>query len=305
MGKPFISTHIYHITDTYDKRASGKIDGAYTKHRGTIGMVNAGYTLTPIDNSIDGGITVSEFFTSSQRPDRLIIAVNYAPPDNKKGTTDNHRRDFFCAELRSGDVVCGTVNGYEFSYIKPEIKQLFRLTNTNNGSQFRSLEVLPQHTLLFSDLEHRNRLIATGILERFDNIDAVIPNVPDTTHVHEIDNFQNVKLIPSIADLIALRQSEGQDVDFGFGDASIEAARANKHPRHDYHGLVAPTLFAAPEGTNVVALRSSSRRLGFETNVPIIATIRQRPAETNPAYTPPTVGAPVWLRRRDPSLRIA
>ena len=305
MGTPFTSTHIYHITDTYDKRASGKIDGAYTKHRGAIGIVNAGYTLTPIDNSIDGGITVSEFITNSQRPDRLIIAVNYAPPDNKKGTADNHRRDFFCAELRSGDVVCGTVNGYEFSYIKPEITQLFRLTNTNNGSQFRSLEVLTQHTLLFSEPEHRSRLIATGILERFEDIDAIIPNVPDTTHVHEIDNFQNVKLIPSIADLAALRQWEWRDVDFGFGEASIEIESPNKRARHDYKGIVAPTLFAAPEGTNVVALRSSSRRLNFETNVPIIATIRQRPAETDPTYTPPTVGAPVWLRRHDPSLRIA
>jgi hypothetical protein len=326
MGTPYQSIHIYHISDTFDKRASGKVDGAYTKHKAALGIRDAGYTFTPTVNSIDAGISVSEFFTNSQRPDRLIVAVNYAPPDNKKGTVDNRRKDFFCAALRNGDVVCGTVNGYEFSYIKPEIDQLFQLTNTNSGkSPFRSLEILPQHTLLFSEPEHRARLTQDGILKRCEDIDAIIRSVPDTTHVHEIDNFWNVKLFPSLVDLALLRDLQGKSIQFSFGQASIEVDASLKKsflsqlsqplnralqnlgiglPKGGV-GIVVPTLFAAPEGTNVVALKSSSKLLGGESNVPIIATIRQRPAETRPAYRPPSEGAAVWLRADSKSLLAA
>src|ERR1700722_16451304 len=165
MSGPYKSTHIYHITDTFDHRARGKIDGAYSKYRGKIGLRDAGYSFIPAVNTIDIGISVSEFILNSQRPDRLILSVNCAPPDKTKGTINNARNDFFCARLKNDVVLCGTSNGYEFSYVRDDIQELYRLTNTNSlGSQFRSLEILPEHALLFSKPEWRCRLKHRGIL---------------------------------------------------------------------------------------------------------------------------------------------
>ncbi|MFY9287161.1 MAG: hypothetical protein WAO98_01540, partial [Alphaproteobacteria bacterium] len=302
MGVPFTSTHIYHITDTFDDRAKGKIDGAYSKHRGVIGLRDAGYTLTPALNTIDIGISVSEFITNTERPDVLVIAVNCAGPDNDKGTDDNVRNDFFCAQLRDNVVVCGTSNGVEFSYVKNRIERLYRLTNTNDRkSQFRSLEILPEHTLLFSDPERRANLIASGILKEED-VDLIVPSVPSVTHVHEIDNFRNVKLVPSEDDLELLRRLDGKSIDFEFGATSLEVTPRQAATGAAHKALVEPTLFRAELGTNVAALRSSSRRLlgsreaEVESAIPIIATMRRVPAETPPNYEVPIIGAPVWLK---------
>jgi hypothetical protein len=311
MSESYKSVQIVHITDTFDHRARAKIDGAYSLHQGELGIRSNMYSFIPALNSIDAGISASEVITNTQRPKQLIIAINYAPPDADKpqGTVDNARKDFFCAQLKNDVVLCGTTNGYEFSYVKSEIENLYRLTNTNSlKSQFRSLEILPEHTLLFSEPEQRARLITSGILERVENIDDFVPTVPEITHVHEVDNFQNVKLFPSVADLMLLRQHENKKIGFGFGVASVEIGTREAYGETKYDGVVADTLFRAPHGTNVVALRSSSRLIGFEElefRVPIIATIRQRPAETQPSYEAPIVGAPVWFKPQHPQCNAA
>ena len=300
MSEPYTSRHIYHITDTFDTRARGKIDGAYTKYRAQLGLRDTGYSFVPALNTVDIGISVSEFASNTQRPDRLIFAVNCAPPDKKEGTKDNARNDFFGAVV--GDhtdhiIVCGTSNGYEFSYLKPHIKALYRFTNTNSlKSQFRSLEILPQHALLFSNPHHRARLVTSGVLENVENIDDIVPSVPNVTHVYEVDNFSNVKLFPSCGDLALLRDLEGKVIRFSFSDTSVETSARPIKATIDYDGLVASTLFAAPLQTNVVALRSSSRLLGSdESCIPIIATIRPNPAETEPNYDVPSIGRRVIL----------
>ena len=299
MPRPYKSTHIVHITDTTDRNAVLKVKSAYSRAKGIVGLRYADVDVAPAPNTLDIGIVTSELYTNTQRPDRLIIAVNCAPPDKKGGTTNNHRNDFFCATLKNDAVVCGTSNGFEFSYVQDEITSLYRLTNTNSkGSQFRSLEILPEHTLLFSDIRHRERLISAGILERVEDIGSVVRSAPTSTHVIEVDNFKNVKLAPSIKDLEFLRAHEGKGVVFHFTQTANELAKPKKTRSkvtsisHGAEAVVAATLFAAPTGTNVIALKSSSRLTG-DRHVPIIATIRDRPAEVQPNYDEPVLGTNV------------
>lgn len=305
MSEPYTSTHIVHITDTTDRNAQLKIDSAYALHRGRTGLRDATYSFAPATSTLDIGIVVSELVNNTQRPDRLILAVNCAPPDKAGGTTDNVRNDFFCANLGNETYICGTSNGLEMAYVKGAIQDLFRLTVTNSlKSQFRSLEILPEYTLLFSDQQRRSQLVSSGILERIEHIDNIVPSVPDETHVIECDNFGNVKLCPSQQDLRLLHEREGNDVRFSFGKVSIETG-SRVSQETGYPAVVAPTLFAAPLNTNVIALRSSSRRLGEDSHVPMIATIREKPAETTPNYDIPVVGAPVWLKPQASQLNAA
>lgn len=300
MTEAYSSTHIYHITDTFEYRSQGRIDAAYSKHRGRLGIAYAGYSFVPAINTIDIGLSVSEFILNAERPDKLILAVNCAPPDKKNGTTNNARNDFFCAQLKNDVVVCGTSNGYEFSYVRQNIDELYRLTTTNSrGSQFRSLEILPEHSLLFSDPTQRARLVNSGTLERVKNIDEIVRQPPTQSLVHEVDSFRNVKFIPSAKDADTLRAVLGAVIRFDFGDASVEvgARKTRQLPQHE--ALVTSSFFEAPTGTTILTLRSSSSILGgHDSNVPMIATLRECPIETGPNYPVPKVGAPVWLSSR-------
>jgi hypothetical protein len=295
----------YQITDTTDQNAKNKIHGAVVRHMSALRMV-PNFSLIPAYNSQTIGTTISELVTNTERPKRMIIAGNFAPPDNKAGTKDNARNDFFCAELGDGIVVCGTCNGTEFSYIKPMIKKFYRLTNTNHlKSQFRSLQVLPKHAILFSNLRERKKLIRDGKLELIEDVDSFIPSVPKPKHVMEVDNFGNVKLCLSPEDrkLVEELAAKKASVYFAFGKAAIEATgigvKAEVGPY--YEATAADTLFAAPWNTNVLGARSSSTLVDGQ-NVPVVATIRPRPGETRPVFDAdlPPVGAEVFLTATRP-----
>lgn len=291
-------TIYYQVTDTTDDGAKAKLTSAVVKHMSAQGMA-PNFMLFPARNSIAVGVEVSELVTNSERPARLIVGANYAPPDKKEGTKNNVRNDFFCAKLKGDAFVCGTSNGFEFSYIKPEIEEFYRLTNTNHlHSQFRSLEVLPKHAILFSVPTQRARLLAEGHLERIKNIDSIVPPPPDMTHVLEVDNFGNVKLVPSPTDRVLIDRlaKERSPLYVSFGKASLEVGGRNVAHSKPYEIVAAEAFFDCPEGTNILAARSSSRLVGGEA-VPMLATLRACPAETQPDYQKdlPVVGAPVKL----------
>lgn len=290
-----LPTYLVQVTDTTDQRAALKLKAAFAHHGGRLGLRADIIDIAPANNTLDIGVIVSEQLHNSQRPDRLIIGVNCAPPDKREGTTDNARNDFFFAELKNNVIVGGTSNGLELSYVRDQIERLYRLTTTNSlKSQFRSLEILPENLVRFSLSVERQKLIESGVLiDETNNIDSIVPYVPDVTHVIEVDNFGNVKLLPSRADRDLLGRV--QDTSFGFGSESVEYRQEKPSNVLEFRALVRPTLFAAPLGTNIIALSSSSRILGGQT-VPMIATVRERPAETPPGYQRPHVGNPVILR---------
>ncbi|MDD3371977.1 MAG: hypothetical protein PHE27_09160 [Alphaproteobacteria bacterium] len=295
------------ITDTTDANAVDKIHGAVIKRMSKLNMV-PNFSLAPAYSSIAAGTMVSERVMNSERPKKLIVAVNYAPPDCDEGTHDNARNDFFCARLVGGSYVCGTCNGFEFSYIKPLIVDFFQLVSTNKfKTEFRSLRVLPKHAIKFADDRARQKLIEKGHLRPVKDFNAFIPDVPDVTHVFEVDNFGNVKLYLSETDKIVLGQAvcKSEPIYFSFGKAALEIGGSVKDIEFGptYEARASETLFAAPVGTNVLGWRSSST-LAMGLNVPVIATIRHKPGETRPAYDAdlPRVGAPVLLTTIKPVL---
>ncbi len=291
-------THIVHITDTTDRNARLKLESAYVKHTRNREYLRAAVSVVPATNTLDIGAVVSELVNNTERPERLVIAVNCAGPDRPEGTVNNARNDFFCARLDGNTVVCGTSNGHEFSYVKDQIQDFYRLTNTNHkGSQFRSLEILPEYAIRFSRKRERGQLVSANILTP-ERVADIVPVVPDVTHVFEVDNFKNVKLHLSRDDRLRLDHSRGHVIAVQFDAASIEfgtpALREATPALKSFPARVTETLFAAPLGTNLIA-QSSSSRLSGGLSVPIIATIRERPGETEPNYPVPKVGAKVWL----------
>ncbi len=297
MTEPYTSTHIVQITDTTDRNARGKLTSAYAKHAGTHGLRDYQLQIEAARNTLDIGVFASELVHNTERADRILIAHNCAPAEKEDGTTNNHRSDFYYADLGDNVYAGGTINGLELSYLKGRIQKLFRGANTNSlNSQFRSLQVLPQTLVAFATPSAREDWIKRGIFEEVSDIDKHIADVPDTTHVIEVDEpFSNVKLWLSRDDRRKLR--DGSEARILFGDISVEYGHGHTSEEPAFTALVRDKLFDVPLNTNVVALNSSSRVLGSQT-VPMIATIRKRPAETQPLYTVPQVGVPVRLGLR-------
>lgn len=284
------SGHIVHITDTYDDDAREKIKSAYVKHKASFGPAFADVDLAPIDNTLSIGIKLSELVNNTERPERLLLALNCAPAEKQDGTKDNARSDFYFADLGDGITTGGTLNGFELSYVKPLVKSLYRLTTTNKlRSQFRSLQILPEHLLRFTNRTHRAKLIKSGELIEQTNLD-IIPEIPQIPHVLQVDNFKNVKLyIPESTKL-----QPQTTISFAFGDGSVEYGATPPTIGQCYNALVTNALFDPPLNANVLTLNSSSTLLGGRP-VPMIGTIRKRPAETNPAYAIPQRGQPVHI----------
>ncbi len=295
MIDPYESTHIIQITDTMDDGAKLKIRSAYARILGQAGLRGGMVDLCAASSTLKIGVMASELVFNTMRPDRLLLALNCAPPDKKDGTRDNRRNNFFFAQLRGNIFAGGTVNGFEFSYIRDEIEALYELSTTNNGSQFRSLEILPEHIVRFSLDDQRRALIESGALVpvKNDDIEKIIPSVPDRSHVIEVDNFHNVKLFVSRHDREKMEKAKA--VKIAFGSESIEFDPSDTPFQViSFDASVTDSLFAAALGANVLTRRSSSRMAGNK-SVPMIATIRQRPAEIKPAYDIPKTGFPVYL----------
>jgi hypothetical protein len=306
---PYESTQIVHITDTTDKPAEQKIRGAYALHKGNHGIY-ADIDFVPARDTLEIGVTASELITNTQRPHNLLVAVNCAPPDKSGGTQNNARRDFHFADLGDGVIVGGTVNGLEISYARPLITDLYQLKTTNElGSQFRSLEVLPEALIKFSIPEIRQDLIEKDVLVRVDP-DAIIIPVPDVTHVCQADNFGNVKLYLTEHDQRLLQEAakDKEEIQIAFYDCSAELlALRPEIPLvfltsckilSEFKATATETLFELPINSNVIALNSSSSRIVGpyqDDKVPFIATLRDHPAKTEPNYAVPMVGNLVRL----------
>ncbi|MDD3030616.1 MAG: hypothetical protein PHS57_10155 [Alphaproteobacteria bacterium] len=307
-GQPFRDAAYYHVTDTTDPGAMAKLHGAAVTHLAKANIAQNAMILSA-PNTLAVAAQVSELITNTQRPQKLIIAVNNAGPDRAEGAKDNHRTEFFCAVLDDDSVVCGTSNGYEFSLIKPLITEFYTLTNTNHlDSQFRSLEVLPEHAVLFSSPRERKRMLKKGLLDPMLPSDAIIPDPPKVSWVYEVDNFGNVKFLPSDEAVSVLQHACARQecVAISFNAASIDVEeQTNGSQRLEsktspfrpvFNAKPVETFFDAPLGSTIVARRSSSV-LTNGRNIPMIATLRKNPGETPPLYPTPRVGAKVRVMR--------
>ncbi|MBV8060886.1 MAG: hypothetical protein JO126_01805 [Alphaproteobacteria bacterium] len=241
------------------------------------------------------------------RTKRLIIAVNAAPNDNENGTQNNHRKNFYCALLKDGTVICGTTAGYEFSYIRDQIAEMYDLTATNElGSQFRNRDILPHYTVKFADPVSRAALLqeknadGTPKLVRV-NVDDVVLKPPEKSHVYAVDSSGNVKLYLSEADKTFIRRAAetGQRVRVEFATASLELVNPlTPGGQHDFHEAfdvaVRPSFFAAKDREIILTTHCSTKRSDGE-EIEQIAQVRTNHATSKPDYPIPTVGAEVRL----------
>jgi hypothetical protein len=298
-----IQTHdIVHITDCHDTNPEGgflaatKVKLAYAAHVEEIGLPVRLIEVTPAEefNTIDVGAKFSEILTSNPNPARLIVAVNAAPPSIPGGNNINARINFVCGRLKNGAVFGGTYGGHCLSYVKSQIVELYELLDSNNGSQFRSLEVLPRALVEF----------AAGVIrpERLGKLDIAkaVPDAPEGSHVYAIDNFGNVKIILSEADRSALNQwvARTSDVAFAFGERSLEFGQPKAEPQAFCPAILNHKMFSAAENQTIVSLTSSSKRwdrTGAISDVAQIATIRREPGKSK-GFTLPRIGAPVHFR---------
>lgn len=307
---------IIHVTDCHDTGAASgelaaiKVKRRYADKADLLGINTRLIEVAPAEefNTIDVGAKFSELATSAVNPARLVVAINAAPPSIPGGTGNNERRNFVLGKLFNGTVFGGTWGGHCLSYVKPQIAELYELLDSNNGSQFRSLEVLPDALL-----EYKADTIDGARLKPVD-IAREVPQAPVHSHAWTIDNFGNVKLFLNDDDKQRLRahfqqNAQGEDgrkfasVGFAFGERSVEFTPGTNHtPVTDTAryatAALAQKLFCLEIGKNVVSLTSSAKRWdahGNLTDVEQVATLRGEPGKAI-GYTLPRIGAPFALR---------
>ncbi|NBX66711.1 MAG: hypothetical protein EBQ96_06935 [Proteobacteria bacterium] len=311
----FRTIDIIQITDCHDTGAiSGelaaiKVKRRYADRAELLGLNTRLIEVAPAEefNTIDVGAKFSELATSAVNPARLVLAINAAPPSIAGGTGNNERRNFVLGRLKNGIVFGGTWGGHCLSYVKSEIAELYELLDSNNGSQFRSLEVLPDALLDFKAEK------IDGARLRPINVAHEVPAPPRHSHAWTVDNFGNVKLFLTQDDKLRLhglfkakaKGPEGKKiapVTFAFGNRSVEFTPSSNglllpDKREFALASLAEKLFCIEIGTNVVSLTSSAKRWdekGAITDVEQIATLRGEPHKPL-GYKPPKIGAPVFF----------
>ena len=302
------TTNVIQITDCHDEgdvcggSAANKVRLAYRisgdRHGLNIGQVDIGGAVR--FNTIDLGFKAADQYFSFLRLGgnrlqdcRQIFAFNVAPPRSVAGADDNARDLFVVGRFRDGSVFGSTQKGYALSYLKAEIAELHALLDSNNGSQFRSLDVLPEAIVQYAaGTMTPDRLQALAVADLIDP--------PAEAHVLAIDNFGNVKIHLSPAQRRSLADRLAADprtkVLVGFGTASLEFEASTQPGEPLTVAWLADKMFSAAVGDQVLALNSSARLRVGDTLEPVaqLATICHRPDQ--PLGHPlPQIGAPVFL----------
>lgn len=317
------------FTDTADKHAAGQVEDAFIRHLGAlgekhqdVGLYTAAVAVRPALDSWEIGSSIAKAFSNPEKPPRLLIEGNFAPPNDPNGTRNNARKNFYYAELDDGTLIGTTLNGYELSFVRDRIKTLYEDVQTNTDPEatteqksFRSRSILPKVLSHFAVPLEREKLIADGRLVARD-ARALIPELPNKAVVYEVDQpFENVKLVIPTDLRERLKAHIGKRVRVTFTKASAETAlrgaaavettwaRSFKIPyrlvknwvekqRNTHSFLVTEHLFDAKpsgKGTDVAALHCSST-LPDGQAVPIISSMRFHPTHTRPNFRVPREG---------------
>ena len=307
---------IIQITDCHDTNKEGgllaasKVELAYSALVENADLPTRLIKVVPAEefNTIDVGAKFSELVTSSLNPARLIVAINAAPPSLQNGgKTGNDRKNFVLGKLKNGVIFGGTWGGHCLSYVKSQIAEVYELLDSNNGSQFRSLEVLPEALVAYAAGTIDPRRLGPAI-----DVANEVPNIPDQSHAWTIDNFRNVKLIVSDADKRRLsdvfaqysaakqagQAAERPKVEFTFGDQSVEFGVHDRPTTAFATAALDERMFRGETGSNIFTLTSSARRWndqGETVDVQQIATLRDQP-HLPLGFQLPKIGAPLHIR---------
>ena len=177
-----------------------------------------------------------------------VLILNAAPPKSQHGTdanSNNERHNFVYGRLSNGALFAGTING--LSLLKPLVTELYEFPASNNGSQFRSRDVLPR--IAAGWVAHGKdyvEITQSPSLE-IDEIPAFPSEISRVVHIDA--PFNNVKILFSKAD---------QDLLSGLSKVKGTVKVLFENSQTAIEATVAERLFDADEGQKVVILGSSS-----------------------------------------------
>src|SRR3989344_64943 len=155
-------------------------------------------TSVPAFSTIATGFWTAQYALVNPVPD-MIIYTNTAPrQDNKESRDNNEGEHLIYALLKNGVKVVGVNAGFCFSFVKRDIKALYRIKVANKGSQFRSRDFYPEAVIGIARGEEKY------IGEKLDC--GILPDLP-SRRIAWIDGYGNLKT--------TVRQSEMKKVASG------------------------------------------------------------------------------------------
>lgn len=100
---------------------------------------------TPAFSTINTGFWMYQIAQTENLAENTYIYSNTAPrKENREAQEKNRGEKLMYAKLDDGFEVIAVNAGYNFSFIKPHIKEFHYVNCANEGSQFRSRDIFPE-----------------------------------------------------------------------------------------------------------------------------------------------------------------
>lgn len=139
---------------------------------------------TPPFSTVNTGFWIYQIALTPNLKNTYIFS-NTAPRKDKKNAQKNNKGEVLMyAKLKNGFEVIGINAGYNFSFIKPFIKEFHHVVAENEGSQFRSRDKYPQAVAKMINGDKS----FIGKSEKL----SIIPDIPASV-IASIDGYGNIK----------------------------------------------------------------------------------------------------------------
>ncbi len=161
---------------------------------------NSGLNLSFIGatpSTIHTGFLISQAVETEERYGRPLETVIFQNTDPRIQTNSAVERskgaDFLVIRLTSGIYLCGPNAGYDFSFVRKKIDEVFFYPGLDQGSQFRSRDLYSRVCAhLVENLEDD--------LELEETHDGIIPGLTGYYIAH-IDNYGNIKTTVTVENI--------------------------------------------------------------------------------------------------------
>lgn len=153
--------------------------------------------ITSTPSTIHTGYILGQIVETEERlgrPMETIIFQNTDTRLNQKGKAKEAQgEDFLIILLKSGLYICGPNSGYNFSFIKEKIDEVFKYKGLDKGSQFRSRDLYARVSAHLMDEQEDE-------MELEETHTSAIPEV-DGYFVGHVDNHGNIKTNIKLSEL--------------------------------------------------------------------------------------------------------
>lgn len=145
-------------------------------------------TSVPSFETVATGFAVAQLALQKRelRPDRLIVYANCAPrKDRRSARQNNEGEGLLYGVLSNGVPVIAVNSGYSLSFVREHLRELWSVSVSRGGSQFRSRDLFPP---IVGKTAHEN----IDFLRRRLQPKRVVPAAPKAV-VAYVDCFGNLK----------------------------------------------------------------------------------------------------------------